>query len=133
MTKLYSASNRGFYCRDVHGDAIPPDAVEITDDEHASLLAAQSAGQVITADAAGRPIAVDLPPPTVEQQWQMLRAERDRRLAASDVMVLPDRWAAYDESQRAAWTAYRQALRDLPEQTADPAAPVWPVSPLQSA
>ncbi|CUW41153.1 protein of unknown function (putative phage tail fiber protein) [Magnetospirillum sp. XM-1] len=59
-----------------------------------------------------------------------LRIERDRRLSASDIMVLPDRWEGYTPEQRAAWTAYRQALRDLPEAAANPAAPVWPAVPV---
>jgi len=29
----------------------------------------------------------------------------------------------------AAWAAYRQALRDLPANTADPRNPVWPIPP----
>lgn len=57
-----------------------------------------------------------------------LRAERDRRLAASDWTQLPDN--ALTEGQQSTWRAYRQALRDLPE-TADPSAPEWPVSPLE--
>ncbi|ADO42383.1 tail fiber assembly protein [Ketogulonicigenium vulgare] len=56
-----------------------------------------------------------------------LRAERDRRLAASDRYVLPD-YPQSDEA-RVAWLAYRQALRDLPEATADPAQLVWPAGP----
>lgn len=61
--------------------------------------------------------------------WRELRAERDRRLAASDVMVLPDRWAGMPAETQVAWTTYRQGLRDLPEITLDPTTPVWPVAP----
>ena len=32
--------------------------------------------------------------------------------------------------QRTHWATYRQALRDLPEHTADPAHPSWPAPPL---
>ncbi|WP_353737438.1 tail fiber assembly protein [Microcystis sp. M061S2] len=53
-----------------------------------------------------------------------LRSERDKRLIASDFRVLPD--APWDT---APWAVYRQALRDLPEQTADPLNPVWPQEP----
>ncbi|MEA1651846.1 phage tail assembly chaperone [Nitrospirillum sp. BR 11164] len=58
-----------------------------------------------------------------------LREQRDLMLSASDIRVLPDRWAAMTDAQRAAWTAYRQALRDLPATTTDPAAVAWPVPP----
>ena len=54
----------------------------------------------------------------------VLRAERDRRLAATDFRVVVD--APWD---MAPWIAYRQALRDLPENTTDPFAPSWPTDP----
>lgn len=69
------------------------------------------------------------PPPTETDLWATLRAERDARLLASDVYVWADRWAGYTDVERAAWTDYRQALRDLPENTADPANPEWPEAP----
>jgi|GEM_PF-5857482 len=59
-----------------------------------------------------------------ELVWIKVRAERDRRLAACDWTQAPD--APVD---RLAWIAYRQALRDLPEATADPRAPAWPDPP----
>jgi hypothetical protein len=56
-----------------------------------------------------------------------MRAERTRRLAACDWTQVAD--APLTPEQRAAWAAYRQALRDYPEAwAADPAAP-WPVAP----
>ena len=62
------------------------------------------------------------------ENMRALRAERDERLAASDIVVLPDRWAAMDADTKTAWTNHRQALRDLPA-TADPKNIDWPVSP----
>lgn len=64
---FYSKSTGGFYTREIHGDNIPADAVEITEAEHAALLEGQSMGKVIVADESGRPILQDLPPPTAEQ------------------------------------------------------------------
>lgn len=63
----------------------------------------------------------------IDADWFALRAERDRRLLACDWTDLPN--APLSEAQRAAWLAYRQALRDMPETTEDPAAPVWPTAP----
>ena len=54
-----------------------------------------------------------------------LRAERNRRLAASDWTQVPD--APVDQ---AAWALYRQALRDLPSTTTDPRNPDWPKPPV---
>lgn len=52
----YSKSTGGFYSREMHGDNIPADAAEITNEYHAALLAGQSAGKVIAADSKGRPV-----------------------------------------------------------------------------
>lgn len=53
-----------------------------------------------------------------------IRAERDRRLLATDWTQLLD----VPEATREAWQPYRQALRDMPE-IDDPFAPDWPVPP----
>jgi hypothetical protein len=56
-----------------------------------------------------------------------LRAERDRRLAATDWVTLK----AYSTSTPVpeAWATYMQALRDLPATTEDPKDPEWPAVP----
>jgi len=55
--------------------------------------------------------------------WEDLREERDRRLAGTDW------WASSDLTMSDEQTAYRQALRDLPANTSDPANPSWPTKP----
>lgn len=57
----YSKSTGGFYDAAIHGNQIPADAVAITRDEHAALLQAQSAGQVIAPGPDGRPCVIDAP------------------------------------------------------------------------
>ena len=52
-----------------------------------------------------------------------LRTERNARLAETDYLALAD--STLTDEMR----TYRQALRDLPANTADPANPVWPVKP----
>ena len=59
----------------------------------------------------------------VGAQWNVIRAERNKLLVASDWTQLPD--APVDA---AAWATYRQALRDITTQ-ANPFAIVWPESP----
>ena len=54
---------------------------------------------------------------------EVLREERNRRLAETDYLALSD--ATLSEDMR----TYRQALRDLPANTSDPANPTWPVKP----
>jgi hypothetical protein len=67
------------------------------------------------------------PEPTPGELAAVARAERDALLAACDWTQLPD--APLTDAQRATWAAYRQALRDVPQQPGFPAAD-WPVAPL---
>lgn len=59
-----------------------------------------------------------------ERAWFSIRNERNTLLAASDWTVLAD-----SPTSTAAWKAYRQQLRDLPANTADPFNVVWPTPP----
>ena len=59
----------------------------------------------------------------VESYWQTLRAQRNNLLSQTDYLANSDVTMS-DEMQ-----TYRQALRDLPANTSDPANPVWPVKP----
>lgn len=76
--------------------------------------------------------SLELPPQNEADLFATLRAARDARLSASDVYVWPDRWDGYTAAERAAWTEYRQALRDLPAITSDPANPEWPEVPAET-
>lgn len=72
------------------------------------------------------------PAPTKDELFQQLRAERDRRLAATDYLLMPD--YPISDDQRAVVQAYRQALRDLPAQSGSPwdgggEATPWPELP----
>ncbi len=59
----------------------------------------------------------------VAREWVTGRTERNRLLAESD-------WRGMsDLTMSDAWKTYRQALRDLPANTADPANPTWPDKP----
>lgn len=67
-------------------------------------------------------VAPEPVPPTAEE----VRAERDGLLAASDWTQVAD--APVDQT---AWAAYRQALRDVPDQVGFPQSIIWPVAPSQ--
>lgn len=56
-----------------------------------------------------------------------LRSERDRLLADCDWIITMHKEKGTNIP--AAWKTYRQALRDLPANTEDPANPVWPTKP----
>ena len=66
-------------------------------------------------------------------KWaKLLRRERNKRLAASDWVVIKELEKSTDGlglQIPTQWIEYRQALRDLPANTPDPAKPVWPVEP----
>tara|TARA_B100001939_G_C16686918_1_gene506882 strand:+ start:272 stop:649 length:378 start_codon:yes stop_codon:yes gene_type:complete len=57
-----------------------------------------------------------------------LRRKRDSILEKTDKYTVPDYPHPTPEA-RQAWLDYRQALRDLPANTEDPANPIWPVPP----
>lgn len=61
-----------------------------------------------------------------DSSWAAVRAERNRRITASDWVMLPD--VQMSDERRAAWTSYRQALRDVTSQP-DPLNIAWPVAP----
>lgn len=145
---FYDPASKGFYNEDVHGSkrlptwasdharwggetpewqpnpgcGIPDSALEITPEQHAELLEAQSTGLAIAPDADGFPAAV----PHVQDEAErvaMRRHDRQRRLTASDWTQLPDVLADKPEL-KAAWATYRQQLRDL-----DMAGNDWPTAP----
>ena len=63
-------------------------------------------------------------PRTPETEWPLVRAKRDRLIAATDWTQLPDVPLATKEM----WANYRQALRDVTLQP-DPFNIVWPTAP----
>jgi hypothetical protein len=62
----------------------------------------------------------------IQDEWlfERLRIWRDRELAQSDWTQVADSTA-----DKTAWATYRQALRDLPSQNADPKKIVFPSRP----
>jgi len=65
---------------------------------------------------------------TAAQPMKDLRKERDELLIKTDKYALPD-WPHESLAKQREWLEYRQALRDLPTATEDPANPVWPTVP----
>ena len=69
-------------------------------------------------------------------RFARLRAERDRRIAATDYLIMPD--YPLTEDSRTAVQIYRQALRDLPTKEGAPwdgggEATPWPAMPAVQA
>lgn len=61
------------------------------------------------------------------RNWDVLREKRDFLLWKSDWSMLSD--VPLDDAQKIQWKVYRQALRDLPQNTQSPGQPQWPEIP----
>jgi len=58
-------------------------------------------------------------------KWEDVRAERDKKLASSDHVMLAD----FPLEDKSDWEAYRQALRDIPEDFDNAEDVEWPEQP----
>ena len=74
-------------------------------------------------DKEGVEVSYDSAAITTAVNWNKLRTQRNRLIAETDYLALSDATMTDD------MTTYRQALRDLPANTTDPANPVWPTKP----
>lgn len=108
-----------------HGTEDKPDIVQTfhaaeirCDDAHYG-----SALALAKAEAYNGEVTVENIPLTAEEA----RAERDKLLAETDWTQVLD--APIDAATREAYRAYRQALRDLPEQEGFPDTITWPELP----
>ena len=70
---------------------------------------------------------VEIPAPTTEEVAAQVRAQRDAMIARTDFMMMPD--YPISEEDKALVEAYRQALRDIPQQESFPSNVQWPVAP----
>ena len=66
-------------------------------------------------------------PPDLEEAAAEIRAKRNQLLAETDWTQLED--SQLDEEAQAAMRAYRQALRDIPQQEGFPLSVEWPEEP----
>lgn len=118
--KYYGIKNgkeHGFYLDPFEG------AVEVEDEVWANLLDQCSSGKVIKPDENGYPIAVD----NVRSDEELIteaRVKRDALLAQSDWTQLQDAVLSEEDVQK--WRMYRQALRDVPQQSEFPQQIIWP-------
>ena len=136
MTLYYSQSNGGFYDDQIHS-RLPEDAVAISPEQHAELLAGQSNGQVIMPGKDGKPILAEQPPcPSstwdgeqwrldsecaarlkAEQQdemWERIKAKRADNLRHGVYVKSVDKWFHTDDNSRTQYIALAVMPR-LPE------------------
>ncbi len=127
MTIYYSKSNQAFYDSTIH-NRLPEDAVEISPEQHAALLAGQSNGQVIMPNKAGQPVLAEQPPcPSstwdgeqwhidpecaarlkAEQQdemWERIKAKRYDNLRHGVYIKSVGKWFQTDDATRLQYLA----------------------------
>ena len=108
---------------------VVPGAILITNDDNNEVTSIREGDEHYEAAIADGAVIEDADPDprTPQQIWADIRSKRDGLLAETDWVVVKAQEVG--EAVPAAWATYRQALRDLPANTADPANPVWPTKP----
>ena len=66
----------------------------------------------------------------IEEEYE-LPITADQCREARDILLIQSDWTQVADApvDQAAWAAYRQALRDVPEQEGFPESVIWPVRP----
>ncbi len=107
----YSKSTGGFYDSTIH-TTWPEDAVWITDEQHAELLAGQSNGQVIMPDKEGKPVLAE-PAPSHLHRWDGKEWTLDKAAASQLLAEAIDKGT--DAINNLVDEAYRHVTRFQPE------------------
>lgn len=68
-------------------------------------------------------------PRKFDAEWEIVRNERNRLIAETDYVVLPDYWETLSKSKQSAWKQYRKDLRDITDAFPDPSMVVFPEKP----
>jgi len=131
--KKYSPSNNAFYDTAIN-KVIPGDAIDITEQAWADLLAGQAKGKLIACGADLRPCLTEQPLPTADELISQAEDKRSRLRAEADTAIQPlqdasDLGIATDDeaSQLVAWKKYRVMLMRL--DTKDAENIIWPEQP----
>lgn len=130
---IYSSSTGGFYDTAVHGDSIPTNAVEISQEKYEALFQGQRDGMVIVSDDNGYPM---LSSPPTEDPAALAKIALDNKvqIANQQIAILKPAvdggYAKPEHTQLLAdWQRYRYELTLVPEQTGWPESPQWPTEP----
>lgn len=121
MTLYYSPTVGGFFDTDMGYPQLPEDKIEITAEQHRDLIDGLNRRNKAIQVTDGVITLVDR---VYVPTWDDIRTRRDLLLANSDYTQVPD-WPG----DGAAWAAYRQQLRDLPQTYDAPEDVVWPTKP----
>lgn len=101
--------------------AVHTNVVAVYYDNEDNARAYDADGVEVTLDASA--IATKTTELETEKTWSNLREKRNSLIAETDYLALSDVTLSSE------MITYRQALRDLPANTTNPANPVWPTKP----
>ncbi|NJI18890.1 tail fiber assembly protein [Aeromonas veronii] len=130
---IYSSSTGGFYDTAVHGDSIPTDAVEISQEKYEALFQGQRDGMVIVSDDNGYPM-LSLPPTEDPAALAKIALDNKVQIATQQIATIKPAvdggYAKPEHTQLLAdWQRYRYELTLVPEQPGWPESPQWPTEP----
>jgi hypothetical protein len=122
MTIYYSPSTFGFYDTEVvEYPTLPDDVVEMSADDRNYYIGEinNNGNKLLLIEG-----VLTLTKPEAIVTWETIRLDRNSLLNASDYTQIPD-----FPGDKEAWAAYRQELRDVPQEFSDPKDVVWPTKP----
>lgn len=103
----YSPTTNGFYIDEIHGDNIPSDCIDVTDELHEELISSQSQGKIIVYDKKSKqPISQDRPQPSerdilISEIYDLESTITQRRIREA-ILGTDNGWLANVETQIAA-------------------------------
>ena len=121
---FYSKSTSGFYSSEIHGDNKPEDCVEITEEQHAELLEAQSQGMTITANDDGIPYAKGPELPTKEAVFKQA-SEQVRSALQSEIDLKAASLGFSDGNSLMLYAGFVNPFQTVSLQFAEWEASVW--------
>lgn len=107
--KYYSKTTKGFYCQEIHGENMPEDATEISDEEHNTLLEGQSSGLEISFEEP-KPVLIEHLVTEQEQLALDLRAAH-RYLEDTDFYFTIDKYNQLPEDRKLELERLREEKR----------------------
>ncbi|MBO2901168.1 tail fiber assembly protein [Aeromonas dhakensis] len=130
---LYSSSTGGFYDKDIHGEGIPHDAIEISKELYDKLFEGQSDGKVIVSDENGCP-TLSSPPSKDANAMAKLELDNKVQMANQQIAILKPAvdggYAKQEHTQLLSdWQRCLYELTLVPEKPGWPEKPQWPTEP----
>lgn len=115
----------GFYDEEINSN-IPDEAIEITDEQWQEFLNNQGKRRWD-----GTKVVEYIKVYTDEELAEQVRAKRDSLLRDFDLNIFcnPLHWEEYTPEQQNILTGYRQALKDIPNQSGFPSEVAFPEKP----